>query len=100
MKKYSIVSVLTLLVLTTAVYAANSTAQKNLPSVSVQSDGGPIAWCRPNVPCDPKTEVKQVASDGGPIAWCRPNMPCDPRTEVKQMASDGGLIAMALSLSI
>jgi len=52
------------------------------------------------VPCDPKTEVKQMASDGGPIAWCRPNMPCDPRTEVKQMASDGGLIAMALSLSI
>jgi hypothetical protein len=93
MNKYSVVSVMMLLAVTTAVFAANPPVQTNLPSVSAQSDGGPIAWCRPNVPCDPKTEVKQVASDGGPIAWCRPNVPCDPRTGEKQVASDGGPIA-------
>ena len=62
MKKYSVVSVLMLLAVTTAVFAANSPVQTGLHSVSAQSDGGPIVWCRPNIPCDPRTEVKQLAT--------------------------------------
>jgi len=52
------------------------------------------------VPCDPRTEVKQVASDGGPIAWCRPNVPCDPRAEVKQSATSRALMAKGLTMSL
>ena len=85
MKKYWFVTVLMLVVSAAATFASNTPKQQPLPQPRTASDGGPIAMCRPGVPCDPLTGLKQVASDGGPIAFCRPGVPCDPVTAAKAL---------------
>src|SRR5215472_7293662 len=91
MKKYSYVAVILLFAL--VVGASAHTHSKSLPKPTTSSDGGPIATCRPGTPCDPNTQVREMASDGGPIATCRPGTPCDPSTKLREIASDGGPIA-------
>ena len=82
MKNYSFAVVVTFIVLTAAAFAANSPSNTALPRPVISSDGGPINTCRPGIPCDPITNVRQVASDGGPINTCRPGTPCDPMSQL------------------
>jgi len=93
MKKFSLISVLMLLALSAIASAANSTEIRVRRQPRTQSDGGPIATCRPGANCNPNDNVRQVASDGGPIATCRPGANCNPNDNVRQVASDGGPIA-------
>ena len=80
MKKYSVVFVMMLLASIPVAFAAAPAAvtQDSQSTSHSTSDGGPISTCRPGIPCDPVTQLKQVASDGGPISTCRPGIPCDP----------------------
>ena len=87
MKMFSLASVMLLLALSCGAVAANSTAGQISHPTRTQSEGGPIATCRPGNPnCNPNDNVRVMASEGGPIATCRPGNPnCNPNDNVRVM---------------
>ena len=59
MKKFSLASVMLLLALSCGAVAANSTAGQISHPTRTQSEGGPIATCRPGNPnCNPNDNVR------------------------------------------